>query len=41
MQLYVDGRRRADQPKAEDQAEIDGTDPACVACVNLSFIFSA
>ena len=31
MQLYVYGRRRADQPEAEDQAEIDSADPACGA----------
>ena len=41
MQLYVYGRRRDDQPKAEDQAEIDAAVPACGAYVNLSFIFSA
>ena len=41
MQLYVYGRRRADQPEAEDQAEIDAADPAYGAFVNFPFIFSA
>lgn len=41
MQLWVYGRRRDDQPEAEDQAEIDAADPARGASVNLSFIFSA
>jgi len=39
MQLYVYGRRRHDQPEAENSAEIDAADEASGGGVNLSFIF--